>query len=88
MIIQGGQVYGCDEESFAATHEAIPGEPDTYRKTALIWARRMDEPFDVLTKEGPERGDAGDWLAQQRVHGTDEQWFIPDEVFATSYEPA
>ncbi len=83
VIVQGDEVYGVAEDSFDATYEAVPGEPDTYRKTASIWARQMDEPFELESKEGRARGKAGDWLAQQ-LDG--EQWHIPDRVFRATYE--
>ncbi len=84
LILQGDEAYGCAEDSFTATYEPVAEEPDTYRKTGLIWAVQMDAPFEVLTKEGPEVGQAGDWLAQQ-LDG--EQWFIPDETFRATYRP-
>ncbi len=85
LVIQGDEAYGVAEDSFDATYELVEGEPDTYRKTAIIWARQMDEQFEVVSKEGPATGQAGDWLAQQ-LDG--EQWHIPNRVFRATYEPA
>ena len=39
----------------------IDGGFRPFRKDAVVWAKQMDEPFEVLTPEGPMRGEAGDY---------------------------
>lgn len=62
--------------------EARRYEFHPYRKTALTYAARMDEPFVVDTKEGTMRGAAGDWLA---VGPEGELYPIAASVFERSY---
>lgn len=56
-----------------------------YRKTAMTYAARIDEPFEVDTLEGLHSGNAGDYLAIG-PHG--EMYPIDASVFRDSYEIA
>lgn len=54
-----------------------------YRKTACIFAVRMDAPFEVQTLEGTMTGKAGDYLAK----GVKEELYpIAAEIFLKTYE--
>lgn len=56
-----------------------------YRKTATVYAVRIDEPFEVDTLEGLHSGKAGDFLA---VGVAGEMYPIDGAVMAASYEAA
>lgn len=55
----------------------------TYRKTALVRAVQMREPFFVDTLEGRMRGDAGDYLCEGPAG---ERWPIKRAIFEATYE--
>ncbi|KKL89662.1 hypothetical protein LCGC14_1912460, partial [marine sediment metagenome] len=55
----------------------------TAQKTEPTDVQQMDEPFNVETKEGPAKGEAGDYLAK----GVDgEMWPIDQEIFDKTHE--
>lgn len=76
---------------FAEEHGAIPTlayetmtiAASEYRKTATIYAARMEEPFVVVTLEGVMEGKAGDFLA---LGVAGELYPIDAAVMAASYE--
>jgi hypothetical protein len=62
----------------------IDGGFRPFRKDAVVWAKQMDEPFEVLTPEGPMRGEAGDyWCIGLR----NQQWLSHAAVFERIYKP-
>jgi hypothetical protein len=57
-----------------------------YRKRPLvIWAKKMREPFEVVTLEGTMSGKAGDYLIKG-VEG--EEYPCDAEIFKKTYERA
>jgi hypothetical protein len=55
-----------------------------FLQIGTIWAKKMPTSFLVLTMEGMEHGEAGDYLAQNAVDG--EQWPIDAKTFEKTYE--
>jgi hypothetical protein len=55
-----------------------------FRKDAVVWAKRMGEPFEVLTPEGPVHGEAGDYWC---VGPRNQQWLSQAAVFEQIYKP-
>ena len=55
-----------------------------FKKPIPVKAEQLTEARTVQTKEGPVEAKAGDWL-MTGVKG--EQWPIPPEKFAATYEP-
>lgn len=55
-----------------------------FRKTHVTWAKRMDEPFEVETREGALRCEDG-WLA---VDSLGHPYPIAADEFERIYEPA
>jgi hypothetical protein len=53
------------------------------KKPIPIFARKIDEPFEVETTEGLMKGQAGDWL-MQGVSG--ELYICPNSIFNRSYD--
>ena len=51
---------------------------NTYRKVAPVFARQMDKPFRVTTKEGPVEGKAGDYLC---LGVENEAWPVDRDIF-------
>ena len=85
MIVgTGNDVYTCDAAIFQKTYVPEPGQPHVFRKTGTIWANKMEHAFLVVTLEGMEHGEAGDYLAQNSVDG--EQWPIDAKTFEKTYE--
>jgi hypothetical protein len=55
-----------------------------FRNDEVVWAKQMDEPFEVLTPEGTVRGKAGDyWCVGLR----NQQWLSHAAVFEQFYKP-
>jgi hypothetical protein len=55
-----------------------------FRKDAVVWAKQMDEPFEVPTPAGPMHGEAGDyWCIGLR----NQQWLSQAAVFEQIYKP-
>lgn len=54
----------------------------TYRKIALVRAKRMERPFIVNTLEGVMRGQKGDYLCEGSAG---ERWPIKKEIFEQTY---
>ena len=54
----------------------------TYRKIALVYAKQMDDEFEVNTKEGRMFGERGDYLCYGS-HG--DKWPIKKEIFEATY---
>ena len=54
------------------------GKWAAYQKTAPIFAREMDKPFRVTTKEGPVSGKAGDYLC---LGVENEMWPVDKKIF-------
>ena len=83
-----GVARGCEAQVFANTYELVPGTTETYRKTGVIRAQQMTEPFEVVSKDShePATGDAGDWLVQNGDDVAD-RYLIKNEKFADQYEP-
>ncbi len=79
----GGDRWTVAPDIFADTYVSIGG--DQYRKTALVQAVQVSEPFSVQTLEGTATGAAGDWLAR---NPSGECWPITDEQFRRRYVPA
>lgn len=53
------------------------------KKPVVVWAVRMDEPFDVKTPEGTMHGNAGDYL----IRGIKGEWYpCKPDIFAETYE--
>ena len=84
IVGQGDDVYTCDHAIFLKTYRAEPGKANMYRKVGTIWAKKMPTTFLVLTLEGMEHGEAGDYLAQNAVDG--EQWPIDSKTSEKTYE--
>ena len=79
--------YKGDEQVVTdADGNAIDIDEDEFRtaqKTEPTDVVQIDEPFNVETKEGPAKGDAGDYLAK----GVDgEMWPIDQEIFEKTHE--
>lgn len=55
-----------------------------FRKDAVVWAKQMAEPFEVLTPEGPVQGEAGDYWC---VGPRNRQWLSHSAVFEQTYTP-
>jgi hypothetical protein len=55
-----------------------------FRKDAVVWAKQMGEPFEVLTPEGPVWGEAGDYWC---VGPRNQQWLSHAAVFEQIYKP-
>ena len=60
----------------------IEGEFKEYRKIATVYAKQMDESFEVETLEGTMKGKAGDYLC---VGAEGERWPIKKEIFEKTY---
>lgn len=55
-----------------------------FRNDTVVWAKQMDEPFEVLTLEGPVQGEVGDyWCVGLR----NQQWLSHTAVFEQAYTP-
>ena len=54
-----------------------------FRKDAVVWAKQMEEPFEVLTLEGPARGEAGDYWC---VGPRNQQWLSHAAIFEQTYK--
>ena len=55
-----------------------------FRKDGVIWAKRMDEPFEIHTSEGILRGEAGDYWC---VASGNQQWPMNATVFERTCRP-
>jgi hypothetical protein len=55
-----------------------------FRKEAVVWAKQMEEPFEVLTPDGPVWGEAGDYWC---VGPRNQQWLSRAAVFEQLYKP-
>jgi hypothetical protein len=75
-----GDRWSVDADVFAATYTCVGG--DQFRKTAVIHAAQVDEPFSVSTLEGTATGESGDWLVR---NPTGECWPVTDTVFRGRY---
>ena len=65
---------------------SLAEDPDAVRslkKPIPIFARRIDEVFEVETTEGLMKGQPGDWL-MQGVSG--ELYICPNSIFQKSYD--
>ena len=62
----------------------VPGDEwQKAQKTEPTMVQQMDEPFNVETKEGPAKGEKGDYLAKG-VEG--EMWPIDQEIFDKTHK--
>jgi hypothetical protein len=75
---------------FLATYEpvaptAVAADGAYRKKVALVHARRMDAPFDVMLSDarGTLHGDAGDWLVQ---YAPGDLAVVAGAIFAATYE--
>lgn len=75
---------GVAANRFAATHAPIPGRPGVYRRTGTLWARQLDAPLSVLTREGWASGTPTMWLVRDP---DDAMWLVPDADFRAGYVP-
>ena len=80
---------GCAIAEFEASHSAVVGKPNMYKKTALIQARQCSVEELVKTivggkTESVATAQAGDWIATNR---TGEEYVIRAQKFAEIYEP-
>lgn len=55
-----------------------------FRRDHVIWAKRMATPFVVPTRQGPQRGQAGEYWC---VGLHDQQWVSPAAEFEQKYTP-
>jgi len=54
-----------------------------YRKTATVWAKKMDSDFEIETLEGVMQGHAGDYLCHGEHEG--EAWPVRGDIFENTY---
>jgi hypothetical protein len=55
-----------------------------FRQDAVIWAKRMDMPFEIHTPDGTLRGEAGDYWC---VAPGNRQWPMNATLFGLTYRP-
>jgi hypothetical protein len=55
-----------------------------FRKDAVIWAKRMNVPFEIHTHEGILRGQAGDYWC---VAPGNKQWLMNATLFERTCRP-
>ena len=72
----------CEQSIFNQTYEHI--ENDKYRKktSTVIEAAQLRKPLDIITLEGPSRGESGDWLL---IGVGGEPYFNDDVYFKSRY---
>lgn len=85
IVDNQGEVYSVDRESFARTYQAV--SPGLYRKTAPVWAERMDTAGTIATKEGVTHYEAGWYLVFNEEDGSD-GYAVSEAKFQGLYEPA
>lgn len=94
-------VYLCNAQLFASTYRLIPGTENKYKKTGVVWARRMDGEFTAQTASGTQKGGPGDYLVQDESGEQVRsclcvpagasltpcgQWTIDERTFCETYE--
>lgn len=67
----------------ARPYGVLEGTYKRYRKRVPVFAKQIDQPFEVDSLEGTIRGNAGDWLA---IGIKGELWIIADHIFKITYE--
>lgn len=84
------EIYGCDMETFHATHLPVPKVENGWYKVAKVRATQVDEPTEIVTVvHGEVESKAvvppGHWIVQ---NPTGEQYYNSPEIFARNYVPA
>ena len=83
MVVNGGDTYTVNGETFAATYRKIgPGE---YEKTVPVYAEKAESAGVVQTKEGSTAYSAGDFLVFNNADGSD-AYAMGAEKFHELYE--
>ena len=82
--------YGVDLRVFFATHKAVPERPHHYVKDAVVRAKRVDQPTDIVTiingrEEMRATVEAGGWVIQNPAG---ELYSNTNEKFEENYERA
>lgn len=78
-----GDAWSVEPEIFLATHEHVAG--DRWRRTGQVWAQPAVPGELVISLEGAETAEIGDWV----MKGTaGEQWLTSAAHFGASYERA
>ena len=63
-------------------YDNLPKGAKKYSKLTPIRAVKINEPFEVITKEGLMKGKKGDWLAKG-IMG--ENYIIDNQIFSQTY---
>lgn len=77
-------LYVCPKAVFESSYQPVAGEPNKFRKTGHMFARRMPHEFKVRTSAGLQRGPTGAYLVQDCKSG--EQYSVTSVEFEENYE--
>ena len=73
----------CDRQVFEETYEHLEG--DRYRRRPIvIEAAQLTASLDIITMEGPSRGEPGDWIV---IGARGQSYFNADGYFREHYKP-
>lgn len=87
LVLNNGELYTVDADSFAATYEALPDHEGRFRKTASVWARRARQDGQIETREGTTHYHAGDFIVYNDSDGRD-GYAVPADEFLGQYREA